>query len=215
MEQNYLVIECELILNVSFSTLTAIVSGSFILQFMVISICFGIPFLLFLMSIGQYLGSGFMDMWFISPIFRGKKLENWRPSHGHQKTLIQLFKYTKQNGLFIELIEKRLDKQLSFSGIGIAFMLSYAIISIYTIVPVSWLLVYLRDSFLTTRDTPYKWTYCNRRFNGESKLILNCFDFSGVRICMMVISFAPQPAIQPVRSWTELWRAFLAESVQI
>lgn len=26
------------------------------------------------MSIGQYLGSGFMDMWFISPIFKGKPL---------------------------------------------------------------------------------------------------------------------------------------------
>ncbi|XP_015788148.1 sodium- and chloride-dependent GABA transporter 2 [Tetranychus urticae] len=105
-----------------FSILTYFLKGPFLIEFTFISIIFGLPFLLFLMVLGQYLGSGYLDMWFISPIFK---------------------------------------------GIGVAFLFCYTIISIYSVIPISWLLVYLRDSFLTTRDSAYKWTYCNRRFNGE------------------------------------------------
>ena len=40
-------------------------------QFLLLSLCFGIPLLTFFMSCGQYLGSGLIDMWRISPIFQG------------------------------------------------------------------------------------------------------------------------------------------------
>ncbi|CAN7984718.1 unnamed protein product, partial [Ixodes pacificus] len=43
----------------------------FILQFFVLSSVFGVPFLYLQMSLGQYLGSGILDMWYISPAFKG------------------------------------------------------------------------------------------------------------------------------------------------
>ena len=42
----------------------------FIVQFLLLSLLFGIPLLLFFVSTGQYLGSGIIDMWRISPIFQ-------------------------------------------------------------------------------------------------------------------------------------------------
>uniref|UniRef100_A0A131YVJ2 Sodium/chloride dependent transporter n=1 Tax=Rhipicephalus appendiculatus TaxID=34631 RepID=A0A131YVJ2_RHIAP len=41
------------------------------LQFFVLSAVFGVPFLYLQMSLGQYLGSGILDMWYISPAFKG------------------------------------------------------------------------------------------------------------------------------------------------
>ena len=43
----------------------------FIVQFLFLSLAFGIPMMLFFCSMGQYLGSGIIDMWRISPIFQG------------------------------------------------------------------------------------------------------------------------------------------------
>lgn len=58
--------------NISrFAVLTYFFKGPFLLQFFVLSIGFGLPALLLMMSLGQYLGSGFYDMWFISPAFKG------------------------------------------------------------------------------------------------------------------------------------------------
>ena len=42
----------------------------FIVQFLLLTLLFGIPLLLFFISTGQYLGSGIIDMWRISPIFQ-------------------------------------------------------------------------------------------------------------------------------------------------
>ena len=42
----------------------------FIVQFLLLSLLFGIPLFLFFVSTGQYLGSGIIDMWRISPIFQ-------------------------------------------------------------------------------------------------------------------------------------------------
>ena len=42
----------------------------FVVQFLLLSLCFGIPLLTFFISCGQYLGSGLIDMWRISPIFQ-------------------------------------------------------------------------------------------------------------------------------------------------
>lgn len=47
-------------------------SGPFLLQFFILSLLYGLPIVLFLSSLGQYLGSGFADLWFISPAFKGK-----------------------------------------------------------------------------------------------------------------------------------------------
>jgi hypothetical protein len=42
----------------------------FLLQFLLLSFCFGIPLFVLFCSLGQYLGSGLIDMWRISPIFQ-------------------------------------------------------------------------------------------------------------------------------------------------
>ena len=44
--------------------------AAFVVQFLLLSLCFGIPLLTFFISCGQYLGSGLIDMWRISPIFQ-------------------------------------------------------------------------------------------------------------------------------------------------
>jgi len=41
----------------------------FLIQFLLLSLIFGIPLLTLFASLGQYLGSGLIDMWRISPIF--------------------------------------------------------------------------------------------------------------------------------------------------
>ena len=53
-----------------FSLLSVEYGANFILQFLFLSLIFGIPLLTFHMSIGQYLSSGIIDMWKISPIFK-------------------------------------------------------------------------------------------------------------------------------------------------
>jgi len=54
-----------------FVVLTVDFGAVFVVQFLLLSICFGIPLMTFFMSTGQYLGSGLIDMWRISPIFQG------------------------------------------------------------------------------------------------------------------------------------------------
>ena len=45
-------------------------SAVFIVQFLLLSLLFGIPLMILFASLGQYLGSGVIDMWRISPIFQ-------------------------------------------------------------------------------------------------------------------------------------------------
>jgi len=45
---------------------------------------------------------------------------------------------------------------ICFQGIGIALLVSQALIGIYSIVGVSWMFIYFRDSFITKQDT-YQW----------------------------------------------------------
>lgn len=54
-----------------FVVLTVDFGAVFVVQFLLLSVCFGIPLMTFFMSTGQYLGSGLIDMWRISPIFQG------------------------------------------------------------------------------------------------------------------------------------------------
>ena len=53
-----------------FAVLTVEFGAVFLVQFLFLSLLFGIPLMLFFASIGQYLGSGIIDMWRISPIFQ-------------------------------------------------------------------------------------------------------------------------------------------------
>ena len=50
--------------------LTLSLVAVFVVQFLLLSLAFGIPLLTFFISTGQYLGSGIIDMWRISPIFQ-------------------------------------------------------------------------------------------------------------------------------------------------
>lgn len=54
-----------------FSLLVYIYKACFILEFLLLSSLFGVPFLYLQMTMGQYLGSGILDMWYISPAFKG------------------------------------------------------------------------------------------------------------------------------------------------
>merc|ERR1711971_679657 len=54
-----------------FAILTIDFGVTFILQFLLLSILFGIPLFVFHVSLGQYLGSGVIDVWRISPIHQG------------------------------------------------------------------------------------------------------------------------------------------------
>ena len=86
----------------------------FIVQFLLLSLCFGIPMMAFYVCLGQYLGSGVVDMWRISPIFQ---------------------------------------------GVGISLMLTHAVYGLYNVANISWLFIFLRDSFITSYDR-YRWTSC-------------------------------------------------------
>ncbi|XP_076308593.1 uncharacterized protein LOC143224012 [Tachypleus tridentatus] len=44
----------------------------FIVEFLILSMVLGVPFLCLQMTLGQYIGSGLVDMWYISPAFKGK-----------------------------------------------------------------------------------------------------------------------------------------------
>nr|CAD7409174.1 unnamed protein product [Timema cristinae] len=105
------------------------VAANFIVQFLFLSLVFGIPLYCFHASLGQHLTAGVMDMWKISPVFQ---------------------------------------------GIGIALLVSQALIGIYSIVGVSWMFIYFRDSFITKLDR-YRWAepYELYREVGTSELVLS------------------------------------------
>lgn len=54
-----------------------------------------------------------------------------------------------------------------FQGIGIALILSQALLGIYSIVGVSWMFIYFRDSFITKQDT-YRWSVPYDGFQGKT-----------------------------------------------
>ncbi|XP_037082429.1 sodium- and chloride-dependent neutral and basic amino acid transporter B(0+)-like, partial [Pollicipes pollicipes] len=87
---------------------------AFIIQFFILSLLVGMPLMTLHMTLGQYIGSGVVDMWRISPIFK---------------------------------------------GIGLAAIFAELLLGVYTVVPTAWMLVYLRDSFVSSYDR-YKWAAC-------------------------------------------------------
>ncbi|XP_075227667.1 sodium-dependent transporter bedraggled isoform X2 [Lycorma delicatula] len=95
----------------SFAVYSVQFGANFILQFLIMSLIFGIPLFTLHISLGQLLTAGTVDMWRISPIFQ---------------------------------------------GIGIAILTSQAFLGIYSIIGISWMLVYFRDSFITKQDV-YRW----------------------------------------------------------
>ena len=46
-----------------------------------------------------------------------------------------------------------------FQGVGIALLLTQAVYGLYNIASISWLFIFLRDSFITMHDE-YRWTEC-------------------------------------------------------
>ncbi|KAK7083369.1 hypothetical protein SK128_004192 [Halocaridina rubra] len=57
--------------NISrFAVLGAKFGWPFVVQWLIISLVLGLPLMTFHVTIGQYLGSGVIDMWRISPIFQ-------------------------------------------------------------------------------------------------------------------------------------------------
>ena len=53
-----------------FAVLTVDFGAVFLVQFLLLSLFLGIPAMAFYICLGQYLGSGAIDMWRISPIFQ-------------------------------------------------------------------------------------------------------------------------------------------------
>ncbi|XP_054723601.1 sodium-dependent transporter bedraggled-like, partial [Uloborus diversus] len=90
----------------------------FIFQFLLLTFFIGIPILYMQMALGQYLGSGMLDMWYISPAFK---------------------------------------------GLGFAMLYLNILLGIYNAVPLSWLFIYFKDSFITLKDS-YKWGKCHHYF---------------------------------------------------
>lgn len=109
--------------NISrFAMMVYLHKGYFLFEFLVLTMILGVPFLYAMMTLGQFLGSGMLDMWYISPAFK---------------------------------------------GLGFALMYLYAIVGMYTTIPLSWMFVYFKDSFITTREH-YRWALCQPKFAAES-----------------------------------------------
>lgn len=102
---------------------------TFVLQFLFISLIFGIPLFAFHLSMGQLLNQGCVQMWEISPLFK---------------------------------------------GIGLALLLAHFLIGVYTTIGISWMLFYLKDSFISDENF-YRWAvpydfYKYRNYNFEDLL---------------------------------------------
>lgn len=111
--------------NISrFALLSVHFGANFMLQFLFLSLVFGMPLFTLQLCLGQQLGAGVIDMWRISPIFQ---------------------------------------------GVGVALLAAQALTGLYSIVGVSWMFIYFRDSFITKLDR-YRWAepYENYR-DGELK----------------------------------------------
>ncbi|XP_055855645.1 sodium-dependent transporter bedraggled isoform X2 [Episyrphus balteatus] len=99
--------------NISrFASQTIHYGGNFLLQFLLLSVVFGIPLFWLQICLGAKIKAGPVSMWKISPICR---------------------------------------------GIGIALVLGQCVMGLYSTVSISWLLVYLKDSFLTKAQPLYRW----------------------------------------------------------
>jgi solute carrier family 6 (neurotransmitter transporter) len=48
------------------------------------------------------------------------------------------------------------DNIICSQGIGVALLVSQALIGVYSVVGVSWMFIYFRDSFITKQDN-YRW----------------------------------------------------------
>ena len=131
-----------------FAILSVEFGPTFIVQFLLLTLLFGIPLLLFFVSTGQYLGSGIIDMWRISPIFQVRircSLFN--------VIFVLVFVFCRHTNFSIQFFHVFLQ------GIGVALMLAQGLYGIYNIAIISWLFIYLRDSFVTASEQ-YRWSYC-------------------------------------------------------
>lgn len=59
-----------------------------------------------------------------------------------------------------------------FQGVGVSILITQAVIGMYSIIGLSWIFVYFRDSFISTDDR-YKWALPHEyNFEGEFKITL-------------------------------------------
>ncbi|KAK6637041.1 hypothetical protein RUM43_010715 [Polyplax serrata] len=66
-----------------------------------------------------------------------------------------------------------------FQGIGVALLLAQALIGMYSIVGVSWMFVYFRDSFITKQDT-FRWAESFRHYHRPDNIFgTSIFNASG------------------------------------
>ena len=134
-----------------FAILSVEFGPTFIVQFLLLTLLFGIPLLLFFVSTGQYLGSGIIDMWRISPIFQVRI---------RCSLFKAIFVLVNHNLCFVDIqIFLFYFIRVHFQGIGVALMLAQGLYGIYNIAIISWLFIYLRDSFVTASEQ-YRWSYC-------------------------------------------------------
>lgn len=62
-----------------------------------------------------------------------------------------------------------------FQGVGIALLISQALLGVYSVVGVSWMFIYFRDSFITKTDQ-YKWAKSFEYYReGELKIFVYLF----------------------------------------
>lgn len=57
-----------------------------------------------------------------------------------------------------------------FQGVGVSLLITQAVIGMYSIIGLSWIFVYFRDSFITSNDR-YKWALPHE-FNLEGEIYL-------------------------------------------
>lgn len=65
-----------------------------------------------------------------------------------------------------------------FQGVGVSILITQAVIGMYSIIGLSWIFVYFRDSFISTDDR-YKWALPHEyNFEGEFQITLKCLSFA-------------------------------------
>jgi len=73
-----------------------------------------------------------------------------------------------------------------FQGIGVALVLAQALIGIYSVVGVSWMFVYFRDSFITKQDT-YRWAEPFTLYREGTQLKTFKFIVTGLSISLSTL----------------------------
>ncbi|XP_026686162.1 sodium-dependent neutral amino acid transporter B(0)AT1-like [Diaphorina citri] len=144
--------------NISrFAILSVQFGVNFIIQFIILSLIVGIPLFAFHVSLGQLLAKGCIQMWIISPVFK---------------------------------------------GIGVALLLSQLMIGVYSSIGLAWMLVYLKDSFISKQDM-YRWAVPINLNRLRDSNLEGMYLYFTCSIFFFYIIFKEPPLISrvPIRIW--------------